>query len=104
MWRYVDQTLIGNFGTQIQITSKNIACFDLDHTIIEPSSNKKFSDTADDWNFTTNSMNFLIELNNQNYRIVIITNQKGLKTDNDIQVWKNKLENMYNKLNSTVLF
>lgn len=56
--------------------SENIACFDLDWTIIRPEIGKKFPISIDDWGFAF-KMDKLREHYKNGYKIVIMSNQKG---------------------------
>jgi bifunctional polynucleotide phosphatase/kinase len=80
---------------------EKIALFDLDGTIIKVKSKKKFSINENDWEF--NSKNIITKLNeyyNNNYCIIIISNQKGiLKNKPPMQNWKNKLNNIAIEIN-----
>lgn len=59
--------------------NKNIACFDLDYTLIKPKSGKKFPKDKDDWILLfPNIINYLKSLIKLNYDIIIFTNQKGI--------------------------
>ena len=55
---------------------KNIACFDLDWTIIRPEIGKKFPISIDDWGFAY-KMDKLRHYYKNGYKIVIMSNQKG---------------------------
>jgi bifunctional polynucleotide phosphatase/kinase len=55
--------------------SVKIAGFDMDHTLIEPKSNKKFGTGPTDWKFWDNSVKTkLSELHKEGFKIVIFTN------------------------------
>ena len=56
--------------------SVNIACFDLDWTIIRPEIGKKFPISIDDWGFAY-KMDKLRQYYKKGYKIVIMSNQKG---------------------------
>ena len=60
--------------------STKIAAFDLDYTLIKPKSNKLFPKDKDDLKFLYEKKikNYLKNLINNGYSIVIFTNQKGL--------------------------
>ena len=56
-----------------------IAGFDIDGTIIQPASGKKFAESADDWEFVFDNIpDKLQELYDQGYQIVFLTNQMGI--------------------------
>lgn len=64
---------------KIHNLSTNIAAFDLDYTLIKPKSGNKFPKNKDDWIFINDKVKlYLNALNNNNYSIVIFTNQKGI--------------------------
>jgi bifunctional polynucleotide phosphatase/kinase len=95
----------------LEATSKDfkwkekIASFDLDGTIIEVKSGKKFALNAEDWKFFGNKniiTNKLKELIDDNFCIVIISNQKGIgksKNNTSKEEWKKKLDDIYKKIN-----
>lgn len=63
------------------ILKSKIAAFDLDHTLIRPKGNnkKRFYKNKDDWIWTDNKWpNIIKELNNNDYSIIIFTNQAGI--------------------------
>ena len=57
---------------------KQLACFDLDSTLISPLNGKKFSISDTDWEFCPNVIATLKELS-YTHSIVIFTNQLGIK-------------------------
>ena len=64
---------------KIHDLSPKIAAFDLDYTLIKPKSGNKFPKNKDDWMFINDKVKlYLNTLNNNNYSIVIFTNQKGI--------------------------
>lgn len=75
------------------------ACFDLDDTLITTKSNKKFPVDGDDWKFKyPNVKDVLRSQYEKKYNIVIISNQRGLKTQVLIDEWKRKLNNIMKEL------
>jgi bifunctional polynucleotide phosphatase/kinase len=78
-----------------------IAGFDLDSTIIKSTSNKKFTDDPDEWMlFNDNVIDIFNFLHNDGFKIVIITNQKGIGLNKvDIQKWQQKINNIALKIN-----
>ena len=59
-----------------------IAAFDLDGTIIKTKSGRVFPKDKNDWVFfNDNVKKILYNLCNNNYKIVIFTNQKGIGND-----------------------
>ena len=74
----------------------NIACFDLDYTLIKPKSGKKFPVDKNDWEWMyPNVPEKLKEYYENKYTIIIFTNQKKLKNLDDfiykIQMIESKL-------------
>ena len=60
--------------------SQKLAGFDLDHTLIKPKSGKVRPKDKNDWMFYVDNLKErLLELQNDNYNIVIFTNQSGLE-------------------------
>ena len=86
-------------NNSIQLKTNKIAGFDLDHTLICPKSNRTFPKDNDDWRFVNEEIPaHLLKINKQGYYIVIFTNQKGLKSSNDIINFKEKIANIEKKL------
>ena len=85
-----------------QFESKNyegFACFDLDHTIIKPKSGKIFPKDRDDWEFMDNVESVLKTFHNNNWLVVVFTNQSGLKTSKKItEDFEYKLINIISSL------
>ena len=84
----------------------NIACFDIDQTIIEPKSKYKFPINKDDWvllykNKTKEVLEKLIR-EEQNYCVIFISNQAGLKTQEQINSWTEKIDDVVFELNIPV--
>jgi DNA 3'-phosphatase len=67
------------YTKDMEIT-KDIACFDLDGTLIKTKSKKKFPVNSNDWVFAFDK-NIIIEkikeYSDTNYTIIIISNQAG---------------------------
>lgn len=60
--------------------SQKLAGFDLDHTLVKPKSGRVRPKDKNDWMFYVNNLKErLLELQNDNYNIVIFTNQSGLE-------------------------
>jgi len=79
-----------------------IAGFDLDSTLIVTKSGKKFQDNFNDWQFIIDLK--LIEtlftnLKNENYHIVIFTNQSGICKNNQYNEFYNKIYDILSFLN-----
>jgi len=78
-------------GKKFKLKNK-MACFDLDNTLIQTKSGKTFPvDIEMDWKFNKNVKEKLKEYYENNFCIIIISNQKGLKTKQQITMWRNKL-------------
>ena len=78
---------------KINDVSSKIAAFDLDYTLIKPKSNKKFPTDKDDWEFLNDKVKlYLNTLNDNNYSIIIFTNQKGISKG------KLTIEDFYDKI------
>jgi bifunctional polynucleotide phosphatase/kinase len=87
----------------ISLNYKNIVIFDLDNTLIKTRSGKVFPIDKDDWKF--NYENIANTLNNsQNTMFGIITNQKGIKTQNQIIQFQNKLNCIMKEINIHFIF
>lgn len=95
----------GTFGDITLNDKSKIASFDLDSTLIQPTGNKKFSDSDTDWEFYVKQIPDKIrKYNNDGYNIIIISNQKGIgtgKTNQDL--WCNKLNKIATILNIPLL-
>ena len=78
------------------IYKSKIASFDIDGTIITTKSNKKFPVNKNDWKFLYDItiLEKLKELHNNDYCIIFISNQGGLKTDIQINDWIEKMQNI----------
>lgn len=66
-------------GENVKGSSK-IAAFDLDSTIIETKSGNVFAKDIHDWKIMPNVKEKLLKLYEDNYKIVIFTNQSGIKS------------------------
>lgn len=77
-----------------------IAAFDLDGTLIKTKSGSRFPKDRDDWMFFCSKViNKLRELVADEYKIVIFTNQAGLRKDTKkIENFKKKIENIVTAL------
>ncbi len=81
-----------------------LACFDLDHTLIKPKSKRKLPRDSEDYEYINNVKETLIKLQNNNYHIIIFSNQSGSKLEQVITKIKNILLELlyYNKLQISV--
>ena len=85
---------------------QGFACFDLDHTVIKPSSGRVFPKDRDDWKFMDNVVSTLKTFHNAGWLVIIFTNQSGLKTSKKftIEDFKYKLTNIANNLDINIKF
>lgn len=81
-----------------------IACFDLDGTLIKTKSGKIFAKNENDWIYFNNSViQVLKNLYDDNFCIVIITNQAGLSDLKQIIEWKNKIGYIVSNMNFPIM-
>lgn len=93
-------------GVSESFTYKNkLAMFDLDGTLIEVKSGKKFPISENDWKFKyDNTIKKILELSDDNYSVIIISNQGGIeKKHQDAKQWMNKIDNICDKLKVDIL-
>lgn len=89
-WVNDDSYLIGRYKKQKG--TNMFACFDLDDTLITTKSGKRFPLDKDDWQFKYETTKKIIrKFDSENYSIVIITNQAGLKKSDSIDDWCEKV-------------
>ncbi|KAH3665802.1 hypothetical protein OGAPHI_003990 [Ogataea philodendri] len=84
-----------------------VAAFDMDHTIIKSQSGMKFSRGVHDWMFTCNVVAEFTRLQQENYVIVIFTNQASTNNSADsksLQLLKTKMEDIFTHFTGPVLF
>ena len=97
-----DTLLIIRYGPQ-QVSPK-IAGFDLDGTIIETASGKRFAKDSTDWKLRTNVKWKLREIKKSGYKIVIFTNQGGIaKGKLTIEDFTSKLNSIVSTINVPIL-
>src|SRR5437660_69163 len=78
---------------------EKVAGFDLDSTLINTKSGSKFAINEGDWKMPDNVVKVLQKYYSDEFCIVIITNQKGIKTGKqNKEQWKNKIGQIANKL------
>lgn len=96
MWKNINGLYIYN---QPKFVKQKYAIFDLDNTIIKTKSGKKFPINTKDWEFLfNNTIDKIIELSKE-YKIIIITNQKGISTGKiNIEDFKKKIVSIKNNL------
>ncbi|KAJ2775158.1 hypothetical protein IWQ57_000517 [Coemansia nantahalensis] len=77
-WRSIRGTWIGTWGTPT--AAPKLAAFDLDGTLICVKSKARFPKGADDWRFFCPAVpEVLRRMHQQGYRVVILSNQNGLR-------------------------
>lgn len=82
-----------------------IASFDLDSTLITTKSGRKFPKDETDWLFINGYVKLkLTDLVENNYDLVVFTNQKGIKTDEELELFKKKLADICRCLNLHITF
>ena len=81
------------------LPSAQIASFDLDNTLIETASGKRFATGPHDWKIMSHVPEKLKSINDDGFRIVIFTNQAGIQKGKITRPeLKQKLENVAKKL------
>ena len=90
---------------QIEPNREKIACFDLDHTLIKPKSGKTFPIDKNDWTWIYSNVPVkLKELYDDNFNIIIFTNQLGIsknKTNKEDIIFK--ISSIQKELNFPIL-
>jgi len=103
MWNIINESVI-EFRSNDFKYMNNIACFDIDNTIIKTKSKKTFPIDRNDWTWLyDNTTTKIQELYKNNYCIIFISNQYILKTDNQLTEWQSKLSKMIEILNIPIL-
>lgn len=101
IWTTSSNYMVGHTTKDMpDFTNSKIAAFDLDDTLIKIKSGSKFAVDENDWLIFDDSINTkLKKLVEDNYKLVIVTNQKGITTKKTNPVmWKNKVCNIINFL------
>jgi bifunctional polynucleotide phosphatase/kinase len=103
MWTHNESYVVGVLNTDEHRDTTNesnlIASFDLDHTIITTKTGHTFAKDKHDWKFWHDCVvTKMIELHELCYKIVIFTNQKGLKTQDKIADFCDKVEDIATQL------
>ena len=87
-------------GIYYNIKNKNctkVAGFDLDHTLLRPKNNRVFPLNKNDWELLyKKEISVLHKLHNEDYKIVIFTNQGGISKG------KTKLNNIIYKIDAFI--
>ena len=90
-WEEKGSMLIMRFGEPV--ASSKVASYDLDGTLIETASGRKFATSASDWKLLPKTADKLHCLHRDDYKIVIITNQLGISRGKPTVVeFKQKVE------------
>jgi len=97
-WTIENNYIIGKINNNQNLKNNKIAAFDLDHTLIKPTGNKKFSDTDSDWEvYDKRLKDKLAKLVKEGYQLVIISNQKGVSSGKvGIDTLKSKMNKIVN--------
>lgn len=104
MWNYDDKNTFGylsNINLPITINNIKIAGFDLDDTLIVTKSKKKFPIDYNDWQpkYPINLIRTKLKsLQQQNYTIVIFTNQAGVGKNKEHKLFEKKMNNIIRTL------
>jgi bifunctional polynucleotide phosphatase/kinase len=84
---------------------EKIASFDLDSTLITTKSGRKFPKDETDWLFVNGYVKIkLNDLVNNGYDIIVFTNQKGIRTDTELELFCKKLEDINKCLNLPITY
>jgi bifunctional polynucleotide phosphatase/kinase len=103
MWCNLCESIITFKSDGFKFCNK-VACFDIDGTLIKTKSGKTFPINNTDWIWLyDNIITKIHELYNNNYCIIMISNQAILKTDKLIEEWKYKLNKMIQDLDIPIL-
>lgn len=102
VWQEHDTLLIFQNGPPV--CSNKIASFDLDNTIIQTASGKRFPSTPTDWKFMTRVIDKLKSFVTEGFRIVIFSNQLGItKGKVSKEDFKQKIESVAKRLQIPLL-
>jgi len=80
--------------------SRKIAAFDLDWTLIGTKSGNVFPKDPKDWRFLyeTRTVDKISSLHRDGYKVVVISNQSRLTSENAVQAFKSKVESIASSL------
>jgi bifunctional polynucleotide phosphatase/kinase len=83
-----------NITKPLDLSENKLAAFDLDHTVITTKLGNTFAKDCNDWKwFNPNVPYILNKLFKKNYRIIIITNQGGIKQKKDkLKIFQDKMD------------
>lgn len=99
-WLLIDNSLL-IYKSELDI-NKDYLLFDLDYTIIKPKGKNKFPKDKNDWMYIFNSKEKIIEEYNNNKNIIIFSNQSKLNSEDKINEFKEKIENIIKDLNINI--
>ena len=101
-WRENGTLLIMQYGPAVN--SAKVASFDLDNTIIETSSGKKFATESSDWKLMKGVMKKLVSLSKEGYKVVFLTNQLGISKGKPTKTdFKQKIDSIAKQLQIPLL-
>ena len=101
-WEEKGSMLVLRFGESV--SSSKIASYDLDGTLIETASGRKFAISSSDWKLLPRISNKLHSLHKDGYKIVIISNQLGISRGKPtVGEFKQKAEAIARALNIPLL-
>lgn len=101
-WKEKDNLLILQYGSAVY--SNKIASFDVDNTLIETASGKKFATGPTDWKLIKGVLSKLKSLSREGYSIVLFTNQLGISKGKPTKAeFKEKIEAVADKLQVPLL-
>jgi bifunctional polynucleotide phosphatase/kinase len=93
VWNTLDTSVLhGVYISPVDVVHDENICFDLDSTLIKTKSGRKFSIDSNDWQFLYDHI--VYDLKNSGKNVIIFSNQLGLKNDEKINEFKNKIENI----------
>lgn len=94
-WHTYDTYLFGEFNKNQFILKYKLAMFDLDGTLIQTKSGRRFPKDENDWKFFSKNLQQKIKDLNVNFSIIIISNQAGLNGNSKLmEEWKTKLNSL----------
>lgn len=103
MWEITNDYICGK-SLNFKFKHK-IASFDLDGTLIKTKSGKTFPVSHDDWKYySENVVSLLSSLYNDNYCLIIISNQSRVTNSETQQKFKNKIEQILGNNNFEYMF
>lgn len=102
MW--VDTTDLLIYQPRVPLTGKRrIIAFDLDSTLIKSKSGSKFAINAKDWKWNYPDVPVKLRKLPKDIVVVIVTNQGGLKTPEDISEFKKKIVAIHSELDMEII-